>query len=342
MPCLDRRSITHLAYYDMLLFMLGPRLAHYEILDKLGSGGMGDVYRARDLRLNRTVAIKVLPAGKLADPVRKQRLLQEARAASALNHPNIVTLYDIPEEDGTMFLVMEYVSGKALDELIPAHGMSWKAVLKYAVQIADALAAAHAARIVHRDIKPSNIMVTEQGRVKVLDFGLAKMAEAASRAEHPENSPTLTIEATRAGQIMGTAAYMSPEQAEGKQVDTRSDVFSFGAVLYEMLTGQRAFPGDNWASTVATVIKNDPRPIRELAEGVPRELQRIVERCLRKDLDRRGQSIAEMKLELEQLIEDSSSATIAAPQAVRAGKPWRLFAMVALAGSLVRQPPGSS
>ena len=314
------------------------RLGHYEILEKLGSGGMGEVYKARDSRLERLVAVKVLPANKVADAMRKQRFIQEARAASALNHPNIVTIYDIPEEEGVIFLVMEYVHGKSLETVIPRRGVSVNAALKYAVQIADALAAAHAAGIVHRDIKPSNIMVTEQGRVKVLDFGLAKLLEPAAGGPEQATRTATALAKTAEGTVVGSAPYMSPEQAEGKPVDARSDIFSFGAVLYEMVTGQRAFSGDSWASTVAAVLKSEPRPAREMAEGLPRELQRIIARCLRKDLGRRSQSIAEVKLELEELIEESESGELersapAAPGRRRGIYLAAALALVALSGA---------
>jgi serine/threonine protein kinase len=213
----------------------GTRLGPYEVLGLIGSGGMGEVYKARDTRLDRTVAIKVLPAEKVADPERRHRFVQEAKAASALNHPNIVTIYDIGQTDGIDFIAMEYVAGKTLEQVIPRHGMRLNEALRYAVQMADALAKAHAAGIIHRDLKPGNVMVTDEGQIKVLDFGLAKLTEAGPLGN---DEPTRTMKpATEEGTIVGTVAYMSPEQAEGKKVDARSDIFSFGAVLYEMLTG---------------------------------------------------------------------------------------------------------
>ena len=215
--------------------MIGKRLLHFDILEKLGEGGMGVVYKARDTHLDRLVAIKVLPAEKVADPERRRRFVQEAKAASALNHPNIVTIYDIGQTDGIDFIAMEYVEGKTLDALIPRKGLRLSLALKYAVQVAEALARAHGAGIIHRDLKPSNVMVDEHGLVKVLDFGLAKLTEAAAA-----DAETATMR-TGQGVVLGTAAYMSPEQAEGKQIDSRSDVFGFGSMFYEMLTGQRAF-----------------------------------------------------------------------------------------------------
>ena len=217
--------------------MIGQTLDHYRIESKIGEGGMGVVYGARDTHLDRPVAVKVLPPDRVADPARKQRFVQEARAASALNHPNIVTIHDIRSQDGVDFIVMEYVEGKTLDERIPARGMRPTEALKSAVQIADALAKAHGAGIIHRDLKPSNVMVTEEGRVKVLDFGLAKLLEP---ADYSDEAATLTAgPLTEEGAVVGTAAYMSPEQAEGRKLDGRSDIFSFGSVLYEMVTGRK-------------------------------------------------------------------------------------------------------
>jgi Tol biopolymer transport system component len=313
---------------------VGTRLGPYEIAAPLGAGGMGEVYKAKDTRLERLVAIKVLPAGKVADPARKQRFIQEARAVSALNHPNIVTIHDISNEGDVDFLVMEYVPGKTLEHLIPRKGMRLNEVLKYAAQIADALAAAHAAGIVHRDIKPSNIMVAENGRVKVLDFGLAKLTDPADIAP---DQPTRTIVAqTDEGTVLGSAPYMSPEQAQGQPVDARSDIFSFGAVLYEMVTGCHAFQGDTRASVMASILKDDPKPAKTLVEVLPRELERIILRCLRKDLDRRSQSIAEIKLELEELKEESESGELApAAQPLSARSPLRLLGVATVGLALV-------
>jgi serine/threonine protein kinase len=207
------------------------------------------VYQARDTHLDRLVAIKVLPPERVADPERKARFVQEAKAASALNHPNIIHIYDIGADAGVDFMAMEYVAGKTLDQLIPRQGMRLNDALKMAVQIADALARAHAAGIIHRDLKPANVMVDEHGVVKVLDFGLAKLTETVAQASACE-TVTAGVK-TEEGTIVGTAAYMSPEQAEGKKLDARSDIFSFGAVLYEMVTGQRAFRGDSKMSTLA-------------------------------------------------------------------------------------------
>src|SRR4029079_9781470 len=255
-----------------------PRaLSHYTLENEIGRGGMGVVYRALDTRLGRAVAIKMLPAGGTTGPERNRRFIQEARAASALNHPNIVTIYDIDEEGDTTFIAMELVEGAPLDQVIAGGPLPVVTALDYALEIASALPAAHASGIIHRDIKPGNIMITRDGRVKVLDFGLAKLIERSP------TEATMTALGTRPGFIMGTAAYMSPEQAEGRPVDARSDIFSFGAVLYEMLTGKRAFRGDSPASTLAAVLPSTPPPPGQTAPTLPRELERIIVRCLRKE-----------------------------------------------------------
>src|SRR5215475_12616111 len=225
--------------------MVGQKIAQYQFLEKLGSGGMGDIYKAQDTRLNRFVAVKVLTTSSAGDPERRRRFVQEAQAASSLNHPNIITIHDILSEGDSEFMVMEYVAGKTLVDLIPKGGLRLPLALKHAVQMTDALTAAHSIGIVHRDLKPANVMVTESGLVKILDFGLAKLTDRgpitttnADATQTIADAP-LTVE----GSIIGTVSYMSPEQAQGKKVDTRSDIFSFGVVLYEMTTGVRAFPG---------------------------------------------------------------------------------------------------
>ena len=290
--------------------MIGKTIAHYEVKEKLGEGGMGVVYRAQDAHLDRSVAIKVLPPEVVSDPERKRRFVQEAKSASALNHPNIIHIYDIDRADGIDFIAMEYVRGKTLAQLIKRKAIKIGEALKYAVQIADALAAAHAAGIVHRDLKPANIMVTEQGLVKVLDFGLAKLTE---NTKGGESATTLTmLPATEQGMIVGTAPYMSPEQAQGKVVDARSDIFSFGSVLYEMLTGQRAFQGESNALTLASILEKEPKPLGEFAKNTPAEIERILARCLRKDPQRRWQSMADLKIALQELKEESDSGKLRA------------------------------
>jgi Tol biopolymer transport system component len=276
---------------------------------------MGVVYKAEDTKLGRTIALKVLPPERVADPSRKRRFIQEARAASALNHPNIITIHDIDEADGVHFIAMECVQGKTLDRLIARRGMRVNEALKYAVQIAAALAKAHSAGIVHRDLKPTNVMVTDDGLVKVLDFGLAKLTEPVPTSD-AETAATREL-ATEEGTIVGTVGYMSPEQAEGKPVDARSDIFSFGSVLYEMLTGERAFRGETKASTIAAILREEPKPLSQAAQGLPRELERLVKRCLRKDPAHRFQHMDDLKVALEELKEESDSGELA--EAVGAG-----------------------
>ncbi len=276
---------------------------------------MGEVYRSRDTRLGREVAVKVLPADRLSDPTRRARFVQEARAASALNHPNIVTIHEIESAEGVDFIVMELLPGKTLDALIPRQGMRLGEALRIAIPLADALAAAHAAGIVHRDLKPANVMVTPEGVAKVLDFGLAKLTQADEGGG--EDATTLDAQArlSRPGTVAGTPAYMSPEQASGGAVDARSDVFSFGSVLYEMVTGRRPFAGGSSAEMLAALLKEQPKPPSELVPDVPKELERIILRCLRKEPERRFQHMTDLKVELQEVKEESDSQA-AAPAGV--------------------------
>jgi serine/threonine-protein kinase len=269
-----------------------PRtIAHYELLEQLGAGGMGVVYKARDTHLGRITAIKVLPPDKVADRERHRRFVREARAASTLNHPNIVTIFDIADENGVDFIAMEYVPGRNLAEIAAARALPLDQALDCAAQIADALAAAHESGIVHRDLKPGNVMVTEGGRVKLLDFGLAKLVEAGVG----EDSDTRTIE-TCAGAVLGTPAYMSPEQVNGKTADARSDIFSFGALLYELLAGRRAFERPSVVSTLHAVACEEPPPF---PPSVPVGIRDVVFRCLRKNPGERFQTAAALKSALE-------------------------------------------
>ena len=312
--------------------MIGQTISHYRIVEKLGEGGMGVVYKARDTRLDRFVAIKVLPAEKVADSERKDRFVKEAKAASSLNHPNIITIYDIGEAEGVDFIAMEFVSGKTLDQLISRHGMRLNEALKCSVQIADALARAHSAGIVHRDLKPGNIMVNDHGLVKVLDFGLAKLTEATLNSG--DDSTRTLRPTTEEGKIVGTVSYMSPEQAEGKKVDARSDIFSFGAVLYEMVTGGQAFHGDTKASTLAAILKDNPRPPSQLVDGLPREVERLISRCLRKEVNQRSQHMDDVKLALQELKEESDSGVLGIA-AVSRPKPRRLAWALGVAAALI-------
>ncbi len=308
--------------------LAGRTIGAYQVLGRIGQGGMGVVYKARDTELDRTVAIKVLPADCLGDPDRKRRFIQEAKAASALNHPNIVTIHAITHEGGAECIVMEYVTGQTLAEAIPKKGMPLQEALRIAIEIADAMAAAHTAGIVHRDLKPSNIMVTEQGRVKVLDFGLAKLLESTASPQAPAG--------TEAGKVVGTAAYMSPEQAQGQKVDGRTDIFSFGCVLYEMVTGRRAFQGESTAATLAAILREEPA----LLEGVAPEVAKLIGRCLRKDPDRRTRHMDDIKLALQELKEESDSGMPAQPGAGPPAKPGRLTLLIA-AGVILAAAAGT-
>ena len=321
--------------------MIGRTILHYRIENKLGEGGMGVVYGARDTRLDRLVAIKVLAADSIANPERRKRFAQEAKAASALNHPNIITIYDIGIADGVDFIAMEYVVGNTLDHLIARRqGLALDQVLRYAIQIADALDRAHVAGIVHRDLKPANIMVTPEGLVKVLDFGLAKLTDT---AEDPFFS-TQTIKLdqtplTKEGTVVGTIVYMSPEQAEGKAVDARSDIFSFGSILYEMTTGRRAFHGDTNVSILSAILRDNPKPVSEFDADTPRELERIISICLKKDPRRRFQHMDDVKVALEALKEESdsgnlSAATVSTGKAKRRATASTIAAIVVLGAAV--------
>jgi serine/threonine protein kinase/Tol biopolymer transport system component len=314
----------------------GSKLSHFEIVEKLGQGGMGVVYKARDLRLNRLVALKVLPPAAVSDPARQSRFQQEAQAASALNHPNIVTIYEIDSAGDVVFIAMEYVDGRTLDKLIPPKGLRYSEALQYAVQIAGALAAAHAAGIVHRDIKPANVMIAGKGAVKVLDFGLAKLTEPSTPRGIAEDQPTLTMQksVSEEGTVAGTAAYMSPEQAEAKKLDGRSDIFSLGVVLYEMLTGRRAFRGDTNVATMAAILSQEPKPAHEIVEALPPELDRVLTRCLRKDPDRRFQHMVDLKVALEELKEESDSRRLGGVAAPPRRRSRTLFAALAVGTGL--------
>ncbi|MFN7924601.1 MAG: protein kinase [Bryobacteraceae bacterium] len=320
--------------------MVGQALRHYQIEGKLGSGGMGIVYRAVDTRLERPVAIKLLSSSALSNPERRRRFVQEAKTASALNHPNIVTIYEIDtgefEGDRVDFIAMELVQGQTLDKLIASRGLRVRDALEYAIQISGALAAAHAAGIIHRDLKPSNIMVTEEGLVKILDFGLAKFEEPAADAYAA--TETINLDMTQDGTILGTVSYMSPEQAEGKKVDVRSDIFSFGSVLYEMVTGKRAFGGDSKVSALSAILLKEPEPLATLVAGVPLEFDKIVARCLKKDPQRRWHTMADVRVAMQDLLEEletGKARTAARPRAALWSKPWLKPALAGLLLGLV-------
>jgi len=283
----------------------GSRLGSYEIVAGIGAGGMGEVYKARDPRLNRLVALKLLPAAAAKDTEHRERFEREAQAVAALNHPGIVTIYSVEQADGQFFLTMELVEGRSLADALPTTGLSLDRVLRIAISVADAMAAAHQKGITHRDLKPGNIMLGENehaGRVKVLDFGLAKLAEAPAPAAGPTTMTALpTAPITGEGRILGTVAYMSPEQAEGRPIDARSDLFSLGVILYEMATGQRPFTGDTSISIISSIVKDTPTPVTELNPALPRDLGRIIRRALSKDLERRYQTAKDLRNDLEEL-----------------------------------------
>jgi Tol biopolymer transport system component len=303
--------------------MIGRRLSHFEILAPIGAGGMGVVYKAMDQRLQRPVALKVLPPHLLSDAVSRERFLREARAASALNHPHIVTIHEVDSAEGVDFIAMEYLEGNALDRLVPARGLELERALGYGVQIAEGLAAAHAHGIVHRDLKPRNIFVSRGEVVKILDFGLAKPAH------DPAVSETSTeTQLTGAGRVVGTAAYMSPEQAEGKKLDARSDVFSFGIVLYELLAGRNPFRGESVAQLLSSILRDAPPALRTIRADVPEELARVVHKALEKDREHRYQHVDEMLADLRRLQRDVSSA--ASPHAGPGGA-WPALGAAGLA-----------
>jgi Tol biopolymer transport system component len=302
---------------------VGTKLGPYEIGAPLGAGGMGEVYRARDTRLDRTVAIKVLPQHLADTPEARQRFEREARAVSALNHPHICTLHDVGSQDGTEFLVMEYLEGETLAARLEKGPLPLEQVLKLGTEMADALDKAHRQGIVHRDLKPGNIMLTKSG-AKLLDFGLAKAALPQASGMTLTAAVTRTTPVTQQGTIVGTFQYMSPEQVEGKELDGRSDIFSFGAVLYEMLTGQRAFPGKSQLSVASAILEKDPEPISTLQPLTPPMLDRAVKRCLAKEPDDRWQTARDLLLELKWIAEGGSQVMLTPIGAAR-GTPerWR-------------------
>jgi serine/threonine-protein kinase len=283
--------------------LIGRTLGHYRIVDKIGAGGMGEVYRAHDERLDREVALKVLPAEVAADADRLARFEREAKAVAALNHPNIVTLHTIEEADGHRFITMELVTGRTLAKLIPNDGMALARVLEIAVPLADALAAAHEKGVIHRDLKPNNVMVDDDGRVKILDFGLAKLRPKPSSVE---GSEVLTETLTREGLVIGTLPYMAPEQVRGERVDVRADLYSFGVMLYEMTTGDRPFRGDTSADLASAILTDAPRPLEEQRPDLPWRMGLIVERCLEKEPKRRTQSALDLRHELEDFSQELS------------------------------------
>ena len=337
----------------------GTQLGHYEIQTKIGSGGMGLVYQALDRNLNRPVAIKILSASHFGGEDARRRFAREAQTASGLNHPNIVTVYEVGQEKGFDFIAMERIIGQTLHKATPRRGLELREALRYAIQITDALAVAHEAGIVHRDLKPGNIMITERGLVKVLDFGLAKITvkKHASTADDESDGPTATEPLTEPGLVMGTISYMSPEQAEGREVDGRSDIFSFGCVVYKMLTGSMAHHGTSYASTIASVLTQDPAPLRQLKPGMPMALEQIVRKCLQKKPADRWQHMSDVKLMLEDALREVEAGTAAenpetAPKPARnSGARWLDWTAAAVCGAalaaggtwlMLRRPPDTT
>ena len=304
--------------------MVGRTILHYTIVDQLGSGGMGVVYRATDLKLGRAVALKFLSPEWTRDREAEARFEREARTASALNHPNICTIYAIDEVDGQRFIAMELLEGQSLHAAIGGRPMPLDTVLSYALQITDALDAAHSQNIVHRDIKPANIFITKRGQAKVLDFGLAKLSPLASGPPATDGEPTMArmLMSVR-GEALGTIGYMSPEQARAEPLDARSDLFSFGVVLYEMITGQQAFSGPSTAVVFDGILNRTPPPVSLIASEIPPVLEQILARSLHKDREQRYQSAAELRADLERLrrVRESGSSVAASTMGIPALAP---------------------
>ena len=304
--------------------MIGQTLSHYKIIEKLGQGGMGEAYRAEDTNLSREVAIKVLPEQFTQDPQRLARFEREAKLLASLNHPNIAAIYGLEEADGMRFLSLELVPGETLQERVAKGPLPVEEALEICRQMADGVEAAHEKGVIHRDLKPANVKVTPEGKVKILDFGLAKAFEAEPPVTDISQSPTLTEEMTRAGVILGTAAYMSPEQAKGKQVDKRADIFAFGAVLFELLTGKKAFEGETITETIAKVLESEPK-WELLPENTPWTIRTLLRRCLTKDPHDRLDGIANVRIEIKMAL---SEPTTVSPRMVSAAQPARrLWAM---------------
>src|SRR3984893_14664098 len=286
----------------------GARLGPYEILSALGAGGMGEVYRARDTRLDRTVAIKVLRDALSVDPQFRDRVDREARTISQLDHPHICSLYDVGEQDGTSFLVMPYLEGETLEARLKKGALPLGRVVEYAIQIADALNKAHRAGITHRDLKPGNVMLTKTGAT-LLDFGLAKAGGPVGAAPGLSMLPTTPPGLTARGTIVGTFQYMAPEQLEGHEADARTDIFAFGAILYEVITGKKAFEGKSQASLIAAILEREPPPVSGLQPLVPQTLDRVIRRCLAHDPDERWQTASDLSIPLQWIGEAAPTST---------------------------------
>ncbi len=281
--------------------LINEMIGHYRIVSKIGAGGMGDVYLAEDMKLGRKVALKILPEAFAGDQDRMGRFVREAKSASALNHPNIITIYEINESEGINFIATEYIGGKTLNEYADGRLLQPKLVLDIAIQIASALGEAHVAGIIHRDIKPENIMIRPDGLVKILDFGIAKLTEVVNTKPDPEAATSIKTDGTRPGMIIGTADYMSPEQARGRSVDPRSDIFSFGAVMYEVLAGKKAFDGENAVDTIGAILHKEPIPLSSFLPDLPSAIEKIIDKTLRKKVDERYQNIKDVLTDLRRV-----------------------------------------
>ena len=320
--------------HTLMALASGSKLGPYEILSELGAGGMGEVYRARDPRLGREVAIKILPSGSGSDPERLRRFEQEARATAALNHPNILALFDIGSQDNSPYIVSELLEGETLRARLSGGALPVRKAVDYALQIVRGLAAAHDHGILHRDLKPENIFITRDGHVKILDFGLAKLTMP--QPDAPGLSAETTLDSvTGSGVLLGTLGYMSPEQCRGATVDARSDLFSFGAVLYEMLSGRRAFRGETTADLISAILKEEPPDLSATGRDVPPMLERIVHHCLEKDPAARFQSARDIAFALETLSSATSTAPMLATAASKSRKPWLVPALLGVIGVLV-------
>ncbi|MDW7761513.1 MAG: serine/threonine-protein kinase [Acidobacteriota bacterium] len=306
--------------------MVGETLKHYRVEDRLGKGGMGVVYKARDLRLDRPVALKIPDPALVANPQRRQRFMFEARSAAAVSHPAIAQVYDIDEADGTLFIAMEFVDGRSVGRLVAEGELDLLGSIEIAIQVAEGLAKAHDAGILHRDIKPDNIMVTPDGHAKILDFGLAKLMEPvpgeSAAPGQPSQTLTLNPALTMPGTVMGTINYMSPEQARGKDLDRRSDIFSLGVVLYEMVTSELPFKGETPIDTMHAVAYEEPRPVTLIRRSLAPELHRIVTRCLRKNPDDRYPDARSLAADLRRLKQNLESGTVPGLTAAERFRDW--------------------
>ncbi len=309
--------------------LAGQSISHYEIISLLGKGGMGEVYRARDTKLDRTVALKILPADVATDAERMRRFVSEAKAASALNHPHVATIYEISEAETVCFIAMEYVEGQTLAAKINGQPLAINEVVEIGGQIADALDEAHSKGITHRDIKPANVMLTPRGQVKVLDFGLAKIARPESI-----DSDISTLAKTQSGVVMGTPQYMSPEQVRGQVADHRSDIFALGLILYEMLSGKPTFSGDSAAEVMSAILKNDPEPLSKITGQISPALEKIVRRCLEKTPEQRFQSASDLRFALVAMSHSTDSWQKSAFVDSRSRR-WRLFGDARLGGRVI-------